>query len=490
MKYLQRLFYIPAWPIAAKLSAALLSAAIIPMGFSSYYNLQQSLSRVEAGEYRKLELLAVSNASRLDQLISDIQRVVIQVSTERHVVSFLAASTPEAKNAIRASMQSTLDNVFRSSSDYDAVFLIDRQGKCLASTDPTFLGQDYAFREYFQRAMQGQAYISGILVGETTKRPGLFLTNPVRSTKGEIVGVAVLKIKGADIWAIVNELQVDFQSYAFLIDEHGVIISHPNKSYLYQSLAPLNPETQTQILADKRYGLEQIRSLEIPQLAKAMVGAKETGHTSYYSPSEQTQQIIGYTPLEMEPWVLGVSKPKALFAVPLNHLIWENSRSLLLVGAIASIIALLFARSIAKPIRALTTAAQALEQDDFDPDVLELRQTLTQVSRPQDDIGQLVRVFLHMAEQVRLREQKLKQQVLELHIEIDEAKKARQVAEVTGTEYFQQLQKKAQKLKGRTAKSREMEGEYFQQLQQKAQQLKGRAVKTAIVSDRSIAGND
>jgi nitrogen fixation/metabolism regulation signal transduction histidine kinase len=140
------------------------------------------------------------------------------------------------------------------------------------------------------------------------------------------------------------------------------------------------------------------------------------------------------------------------------------------VGAIAAIMALYLARSIAKPIRALTKAAQALDQDNFEPDAL------AEVSRSQDDIGQLVRVFLHMAEEVKAREQKLKQQVMELHIEIDVAKKARQVAEITETDYFQQLHKKAQQLKGR-AVTGELETDYFQQLHKKAQQLKGRAVK-------------
>lgn len=39
--------------------------------------------------------------------------------------------------------------------------------------------------------------------------------------------------------------------------------------------------------------------------------------------------------------------------------------------------------------------------------------------------------------------QRLKQQVEDLRIEIDEVKRARQVAEVVETEYFQQLQEKA-----------------------------------------------
>lgn len=469
---LRRLFNPSAWSIRTKLSIALLAVALIPMSFTTYHNLQESLKSAEDSEYRKLELLATSNASRLDQLIIDIQRVAVQVSTDKDVVGFLAATNLQKRTAFRSSMQRTLDNVFRSNPDYDVVFVMDTKGRCLAATDPTFIGQNYAFREYFRFSIQGQPYVSSIIVGTTSGRPGIYFSNPIRSEGGKIVGVAVLKIKGEDIWAIVNALQAGSGSYAFLVDEYGVIISHPDKSLLYHSLARLPPEKHQQGESQKLYGVNQIKSLNIPELAAAIIGVKQTGHTSYYSPLEQTRQMLGFAPLEQQPWVLGVNKAHAQFDAPLNELIWQNSRSLLAVGAIATIMALLLARSIAKPIRALTKAAQALvKQDDFD------EHQLAKMSDANDDIGQLVSVFLQMAQEVKAREQKLKQQVMELNVEIDEAKKARQVNEITQTDYFQHLQQKAQKIKTRKVKDDGTETDYFQQLHQKAQNLKSRFVK-------------
>lgn len=442
------------------------------MSFTTYHNLQQSLKNAEENEYRKLELLATSNASRLDQLIVDIQRVAVQISTDKDVVSFFA-STPQKQKAFRSSMQRSLDNVFRSNPDYDVVYIIDTKGRCLAATDPTFITQNYAFREYFRSSIQGHPYVSSIIVGTTSRRAGIYFSNPVRDG-GKIVAVAVLKIKGEDIWAIVNALQAGSQSYAFLVDERGVIISHPDKSLLYHSLVRLPANKQQQSETDRLYGVEQIKSLEIPELAAAIIGTKQTSHISYYSPIEQTRQMIGFAPLQEQPWVLGVNKAHAQFDAPLNELIWHNSYSLLAVGVIATIIALILARSIAKPIRALTKAAQSLvKQDDFDT------HQLVKVSDANDDIGQLVRVFLQMAQEVKAREQKLKQQVMELNVEIDEAKKARHVADITQTDYFQELQQKAQKIKGRMVKNDETETDYFQQLHQKAQNFKGRVVKIA-----------
>ncbi len=341
IKLLRRLFNPSAWSIRTKLSIALLAVALIPMSFTTYHNLQESLKSAENSEYRKLELLATSNASRLDQLIIDIQRVAVQVSTDKDVVGFLAATNPQKQAAFRSSMQRTLDNVFRSNPDYDVVYIIDTKGRCLAATDPTFIAQNYAFREYFRFSIQGRPYVSSIIVGTTSGRAGIYFSNPVRSEGGKIVGVAVLKIKGEDIWAIVNALQAGSQSYAFLVDERGVIISHPDKSLLYHSLVPLPANKQQQSETNRLYGVDQIKSLDVPELAAAIVGAKQTSHTSYYSPIEQTRQMVGFAPLQEQPWVLGVNKAHAQFDAPLNEVIWSHGSSALVVGGSIAILTLL-----------------------------------------------------------------------------------------------------------------------------------------------------
>ena len=89
----------------------------------------------------------------------------------------------------------------------------------------------------------------------------------------------------------------------------------------------------------------------------------------------------------------------------------------------------------------VTNAAMAVEAGDYHAE------SLDDVAKRTDALGQLARVFQRMAREVYAREERLKQQVAELHIEIDKAKSARQVAELTETEYFQQLSSKARALR-------------------------------------------
>lgn len=89
----------------------------------------------------------------------------------------------------------------------------------------------------------------------------------------------------------------------------------------------------------------------------------------------------------------------------------------------------------------ITAAATALEAGRYDP------RSLDEVGQRTDALGQLARVFRRMANEVQAREQRLKQEVQQLRIQIDEAKKAREVAEITESEYFQQLQAKIKRMK-------------------------------------------
>ena len=89
----------------------------------------------------------------------------------------------------------------------------------------------------------------------------------------------------------------------------------------------------------------------------------------------------------------------------------------------------------------LTAAAGAIEAGIYEPE------SLDDVAARPDPLGQLARLFQRMERAVSAREQRLRQEVQELRIVIDEARQARQVAEITETVYFQRLRGQADQLR-------------------------------------------
>lgn len=92
-------------------------------------------------------------------------------------------------------------------------------------------------------------------------------------------------------------------------------------------------------------------------------------------------------------------------------------------------------------VRRVTEAAETLEADAFDA------RGLDGVVGRDDALGVLARAFVRMAGEVRAREEALRRQVRELTIEIDETRQARQVAEITDSDYFRSLRGQAAELR-------------------------------------------
>ena len=115
----------------------------------------------------------------------------------------------------------------------------------------------------------------------------------------------------------------------------------------------------------------------------------------------------------------------------------------LIYGIEASIV---WSRRVTRPLARMKEAAIAVENNDFEPEMLK------GIVRRRDEMGKLATVFTQMAQQVKLREQRLKNQVEALRIEVDAAKTKKQVEEITDTEYFRQLQVRAKELRNRGGK--------------------------------------
>lgn len=86
-------------------------------------------------------------------------------------------------------------------------------------------------------------------------------------------------------------------------------------------------------------------------------------------------------------------------------------------------------------------AAAAVEAGSFELDAID------HVAAREDALGRLARVFQRMAREVAAREQKLREEVRELRIEIDKTRTERRVEEITETDYFRALELKVDELR-------------------------------------------
>jgi hypothetical protein len=417
---------------ATKIAVAMIMAVIMPMVLLTYVNLQQFAEIATNSEYRQLELLASNAVQRFDRLLLARQDLATAISQRADIVKYLAA--PQSAPSVLPQ----LTELVAGHPDIEAILLLDSNGNCLSATMHQFIGHTYHLPK---------TEVFSYLHSNVRNYPGMFVTHHLDPHHRS--GAVLLKLRGVEIWSLVNRgLPPKTAGQFFLSDERGTIISHPQLSLLYQRIVDVAP------------GL-------LPILA-----THSAGHFTYQPERGRMPQIIGFTTSIVQPWVLGVSRSQAEFQAPLADITWLNLQGVVCVGSIAAAIAMLLAIYISRPIQGLTIAAQSWEQANDENSIEHIHQNLAKFAATPDDLGQLVRAFLNMTDELHRRNLQLKTQVQSLRIEIDRTRCDRDVAEISEGQNFQQLQQKIRQLRNHESSGSEPESDYFQRLQDRVQSLR------------------
>jgi serine/threonine protein kinase/HAMP domain-containing protein len=384
-----------SWPMAVKMTLAMVLAALLPMLITAYYNYTVSVERVSAGELRNIEQLAGNVSGRVAQLLGDSSRLAVFLSNDPDFAAFLQDPTPARGKLIL----DTLQSVARANPDVQVATVLNADGKALASSLPGVAGRNFGFRQYFLEAMRGRSYVTSIILGATAGEPGVFFANPINDPTGKFWGVVTLRIKGKAISEILESSRGDPEHIAMLIDADGIIIHHTDPKQLYKSLVPLPADKVGEIVYDQRFGSEKVDSVNMPDLAPKVVRASASGNVNFRSTISGRDEIAGFAPVKGHDWVVVMSESREVFEKPLNQMLRNVLLSVVLIGIVFLIIAVWFARSIVRPIERLTAAAHALKSADYEK--ANVRVT------SMDEIGRFARVFNVMIDVLRQREREL-----------------------------------------------------------------------------------
>lgn len=104
------------------------------------------------------------------------------------------------------------------------------------------------------------------------------------------------------------------------------------------------------------------------------------------------------------------------------------------------------AQFLTRPMVGLTRAAEQIGEGNYDVGLKYLNELGLSEKFP-DEIETMQGVFKGMIDKVYTREKILRQQVQDLRIEIDQAKRQKQVNEIVDSEFFRDLQIKAQRMR-------------------------------------------
>ena len=248
-------------PFAILLVVIVLASSIF-WGSSSYFQaleLQQGEGRLSL--YRSTVTAVLQRFSHLTHILAR-DPIVIETAEGR--------DTDRLNRRLRD---------FVEKSGLNFIYLMGTDGVTISASNfeepSSFVGENYAFRPYFQMAMKGeQGRFYGI--GATTGLPGYFISNAVIGEDGQIIGVITIKIDLSEL----QERWREAGENVLLVNSDGVVLLASSPEWRYRALFNLTTEQRSRIEASKQFSNKVLSVLDWKPVndTRARLGGREYLH--------------------------------------------------------------------------------------------------------------------------------------------------------------------------------------------------------------------
>jgi len=211
-------------------------------------------SSLKKSAFQEVERQAATHAEMIKKNLSSFLSENIKPSkTLAGMDEFIVALTKPNDNSI-AKANAMLDH-FNASLKTDVCYLMDTNGNTIASSnrkDPdSFVGDNFSFRPYFQKAIQGTP-ATYLALGVTSDKRGVYYSHPVNK-KGQKHPMGVVVIK-ASIGRVEKELPPFTDEIVLVVNPDGIIFISNYKEWLFHSLWKLSTEKESRISVSLQFG--------------------------------------------------------------------------------------------------------------------------------------------------------------------------------------------------------------------------------------------
>ena len=174
---------------------------------------------------------------------------------------------------------------------FSAFYLVDMEGFTLLSTDASFVGHNFGFRNYFNTAVKGGAGVDAG-VGTISRRMGYYFSYPIYSNdNSKIIGVAVAKMEPQTIHANLEVSDFGFDSNKMITNDNGVILFSEKSERVFWSLAPLTDE-QMKIEQETRFINRKIEALTYEQVQAEVINYNNPTVIEFYDKGDKNEEIV------------------------------------------------------------------------------------------------------------------------------------------------------------------------------------------------------
>ncbi len=391
-------------PWRAKLTLLLGLLAALPLLVVTLVNVTAARSELIAASREQNLQRARSTAAAVDSYLEGVLSDLEIVARAPGTVRFLEGS---GDPGLRRDLLTTLRQM-KETQGFEALFLADPAGRIVLATDDRRAGQSLIATRAFLEGISGNSLVHEPRYDPEDGRIYLRASAPVRSAGGPITGVAMgqVPLEGLDRILAGDTGFAGHSEFGILWDSRGIRLSHPTQPGLrLRPFQPLSPDAAGQLVAERRFGPDTRRLLQVDQAVPGVVERSRwllferslDPHLRIEIPNGVTYAEI--VPLRSQRWIYGVFSPEKAILAAVDRQIQRTLLVVALTGLVAIAAGLFAAQWATRPLRLVGQTANAIAAGD-----MSRRVGLQQA----DEVGQMAAAFDAMADALGAKEAELR----------------------------------------------------------------------------------
>jgi two-component system, NtrC family, sensor kinase len=349
--------------LQVKATLFFLLALMIPLGLVSAFAIRTAD-----------ELILNLVSSQLEGVADDKLNLLERWLAERRADVRVVADSATIRSMDPAAIASYLDLVGVNYEVYRDFQVVSREGRSVL--DPTGAVSDYTAEPWFQEAMAGRVYQSGIQIEPGSRESVFHLSMPVRDGP-QIQGAVRATVGTGAILSAVLRVSLGKTGEVYLVDDKGVFLAHRDpRKILADNIARSGSFENIFRPSRHRIFYTDYRGIEV------LGASRHVGGTDWHLVVEQDRAEAFATVTRLKRVVYAAVFGSVLVTVVLARLlVWY----------------------IVKPIQDLSGAAEALARGEFRDESLRTGRG--------DEIGALFTAFGDMARRLQARQSSLEEKV-------------------------------------------------------------------------------
>lgn len=311
-----------------------------------------------------IELSLYNETNNLQTVFENASNTSKNISRDRFIIDFLE----NRQNYLTDQNSAKYISNYKTTELFEVLYVIDSTGRTQISTEPSFLQQNYGFRDYFVNSKQYGKYAQ-MAIGSTSGKPGFYFASAIYSDSREFIGVAVIKLD----YEAINAHLIDINSSEFnknqtefmIVSQEGIIITSSSNEFLYKSLGKkeggLNEQESNSL--NRKFPEIEISALDYDEIYSELTSIDRI---RVYYKNREKREILAISKMGDLPFYVLAKTNESNIDKELSALALRGSGLISISAALAMIIIIASTWLVLRPLGTIKNNVRRIAMGEYD----------------------------------------------------------------------------------------------------------------------------